>query len=253
MPVVRLEPGAPFPDPRGAGPLGLVAVGGDLRPESLLEAYSKGIFPWFQRGRVVFWFSPDPRMVLLPRELRVSRSLAKTLRKGIFQVTLDRDFLGVMEGCATVERRHEQGTWITRDMIRAYGRLHDMGYAHSVEAWRNGKLVGGLYGISLGAAFFGESMFARESDASKVAFVHLVRQLDSWGFHIVDCQVPTEHLARFGATEWSRKRFLQALRIALREPTRRGRWAFDPPRAAPLEGAIPVEPAPTPPRRTPPS
>lgn len=234
MPVVHLEPGTPLPDPRGAGPLGLVAIGGDLHPERLLEAYSKGIFPWFQKGRTVFWFCPDPRMVLLPWDLHVSRSLAKTLRRGKFEVTMDRDFAGVMRGCAEAKRPGQPGTWITRDMMRAYGRLHEMGYAHSVEAWRGGKLAGGLYGLSLGAAFFGESMFARESDASKVAFVRLVRQLDAWGFQMVDCQVPTDHLSRFGATEWSRKRFLEGLRLALREPTRRGRWRFDPPRGETL-------------------
>ncbi len=230
MPVVHLEPGTPLPDPRSAGPLGLVAIGGELDPERLLEAYSKGIFPWFQRGRTVFWFCPDPRMVLLPWDLHVSRSLGKTLRRARFEVTMDRDFAAVMRGCAGARRPGQPGTWITRDMLRAYGRLHEMGYAHSVETWREDRLVGGLYGVSLGAAFFGESMFARESDASKVALVRLVQQLDAWGFQMVDCQVPTDHLSRFGATEWSRKRFLEGLRLALREPTRRGRWRFDPPR-----------------------
>ncbi len=227
MPVVFLEPGAAFPDPRRAGPVGLVAVGGDLRPESLLEAYSKGIFPWFQRGRTVFWFSPDPRLVLLPWDLRVGRSLRKTLRRAVFEVTLDTAFEAVIRGCAAADRPGQEGTWITRDMIQAYCRLHEMGYAHSAEAWKRGKLAGGVYGVSLGGVFFGESMFSRASDASKAAFVHLVRQLDLWGFQMVDCQVHTEHLARFGAVEWSRARFLQGLRRALGEPTRRGRWSYE--------------------------
>ena len=222
--VPFLEPGTPLPDPRAAGRAGLVAVGGDLRPGTLLDAYSKGIFPWYDREPVL-WHSPDPRMVLLPSDLRVSRSLRRTIKRGTFDVRLDTVFERVIRSCAEVPRRGERGTWITPAMIEAYCRLHDMGYAHSAESYRDGALAGGLYGVSLGAAFFAESMFTREDDASKVALVALVTQIRAWGFQIFDCQVHTDHAARFGATEWPRDRFLRALATALREPGRRGRWA----------------------------
>jgi len=215
----------PFPDPRKADPEGLVACGGDLHPDRVLAAYAQGIFPWPSDARTpLLWFSPDPRMVLRPAELHVSRSLQRTLNKGAFTVTFDTAFAEVIQACATTRRRNQRGTWITPDMIQAYVTLHEMGYAHSVEAWHEGHLAGGLYGVSLGAAFFGESMFCRQPDASKVAFVHLVRRLQAWNFHFVDCQIYTEHLARFGATPWPRARFLAALAHALEQPTRRGSW-----------------------------
>lgn len=234
MPVYRLSDAIAFPPPEGADPSGLVAVGGDLSPERLLAAYENGIFPWPLVERPLLWFSPDPRMVLRPREITISRSLRKTLRRGVYEVRLDTAFERVVRRCAEVPRRGEAGTWITSDMAEAYTRLNQLGFAHSAEAWEDGALVGGLYGVSLGASFFGESMFADRPDASKVAFAVLVRQLDAWGFDLVDCQVHTEHLARFGAEEWSRRRFLAALRRSLEAPTRRGPWKLDLP-ASPEE------------------
>jgi leucyl/phenylalanyl-tRNA--protein transferase len=225
MPRQRFANPWAFPDPNRADADGLVAYGGDLRPERLLAAYAQGIFPWPHDERwPLLWFSPDPRMVLVPSALHVSRSLRKTLRHGDFEVRFDTAFAQVIHACATIPRPTQRGTWITADMIQAYCVLHELGFAHCVETWADGALVGGLYGVSLGAAFFGESMFARRTDASKVAFVRLVQHLQAWQFHFVDCQMHTPHLARFGAVEWPRKRFLQALRDALREPTRRGRW-----------------------------
>jgi leucyl/phenylalanyl-tRNA--protein transferase len=205
---------------------GLLAVGGDLSPERLALAYASGIFPWYEDGQPILWHSPDPRMVLRAGDLQVSRSLAKTLRHNLYEVTLDRAFRGVVEACAGTPRPGQRGTWITAEMIDAYEELHRRGLAHSVEAWQDGSLVGGLYGVSLGAAFFGESMFARAPDASKAAFVRLVQQLQQWDIDLIDCQVHTHHLARFGAQEWPRSRYLRALRSALASPTRAGLWAF---------------------------
>jgi leucyl/phenylalanyl-tRNA--protein transferase len=213
----------PFPDPAGADAYGLLAYGGDLNPERLVSAYAHGVFPWYESGPIL-WFSPDPRMVLLPAELRVNRSLRKNLARRRFEVRMDSAFEDVIRSCAEVPRPDQSGTWVTPDMIEAYCRLHELGLAHSVESWREGQLVGGVYGVSLGAAFFGESMFARQSDASKVAFVHLVHQIERWGFHFLDCQVYTEHTARLGAKPWPRARFLQELSTALEAPTRRGPW-----------------------------
>lgn len=222
----------PFPDPRAADRRGLLAYGGDLEPERLLAAYAQGVFPWYDEDPIL-WYSPDPRMLLVPGELRVGRSLAKRVRARPYALTLDRAFGDVIRACATAPRPGQDGTWIGPDMIDAYRRLHALGFAHSVEAWAPPsasdapRLVGGLYGVSLGRAFFGESMFADEPDASKVAFVALVRQLEVWGFDFVDCQVRTAHLARFGARDWPRGEFLAALDRALAAETRRGSWAFD--------------------------
>lgn len=229
MPVFRLNARLAFPPPELADESGLLAVGGDLRPERLLLAYSLGIFPWYSEGLPILWYSPDPRLVLESGELVVSRSLKKTLRRGRYRVTLDTAFDRVIRACADAPRPGQHGTWITEDMVRAYGRLHELGYAHSAEAWHGEQLVGGLYGVSLGAGFFGESMFARAGDASKVAFVTLVEQLARWGIHLIDCQVHTEHLERFGAAEWPRERFLRSLAGALEKPTRSGRWRLDTP------------------------
>jgi leucyl/phenylalanyl-tRNA--protein transferase len=226
VPVFRLDERLAFPPPEHAED-GLLAVGGDLRPERLLLAYSLGIFPWYEEGQPILWHSPSLRMVLLAPEIHVSRSLKKALKGGAFRLTLDTAFADVVKSCATIRRPGQRGTWITRDMEKAYGELHRQGFAHSVEAWQGAKLVGGLYGMSLGAAFFGESMFARAEDASKVALVALCLQLTAWDMPLVDCQVYTDHLARFGATEWPRARFLSALRKALKQPTRRGAWRFD--------------------------
>lgn len=216
-----------FPPPELAEQSGLLAVGGDLRPERLLLAYSLGIFPWYSEGTPILWHSPDPRMVLCASELHISRSLRKAIRREPYEIRLDSAFDQVISGCARSERPGQDGTWITTEMTEAYLELHRRGYAHSAEAWQGGELVGGLYGVSLGRAFFGESMFARRPDASKIAFVHLIRWLQSWGVELVDCQVHTEHLARLGATEWPRARFLAALRDALEQPTRLGPWSLE--------------------------
>jgi leucyl/phenylalanyl-tRNA--protein transferase len=218
----------PFPDPRKADAEGLIAYGGDLNPQRVLAAYAQGIFPWpYDAASPLLWFSPDPRMVLRPAELHISRSLRGVLNKQSFDVRFDTAFAEVIRQCATVRRPGQKGTWITDAMIQSYCRLHEMGFAHSAEAWSEGKLVGGLYGVSLGAAFFGESMFARQPNASKVAFVHLVRHLQVWDFQLFDCQVHTEHVARLGATPWPRARFLKMLEKALEEPTRKGLWRTD--------------------------
>lgn len=226
MPVFRLDERLAFPPVEGAED-GLLAVGGDLRPERLVLAYSSGIFPWYEAGQPILWHSPDPRMVLRAPDLRVPRSLRKTLRKSAYRITLDTAFERVIGGCAATRRPGQRTTWITTEMKAAYADLHRRGLAHSVEAWRGDELVGGLYGVSLGAAFFGESMFARAPDASKAAFVTLVYQLVAWQINLVDCQVYTDHLARFGAAEWPRERYLRTLRAALRRPTRRGPWRFE--------------------------
>lgn len=228
VPIYRLTRELSFPLPQEAEPSGLLAVGGDLQPERLLLAYSMGIFPWYDDELPILWHSPDPRMVLRPRELRVSRSLRRLLRQRPFAIRLDGAFERVIRSCAQVHRKDQDGTWITAEMIDAYAALAELGYAHCAEAWAEGELVGGLYGVSLGGCFFGESMFALRPDASKVAFVALVRQLEAWDFDLVDCQIRTEHLARFGASEWRRGRFLAALRESLERPTRRGPWQLDP-------------------------
>jgi leucyl/phenylalanyl-tRNA--protein transferase len=227
VPVYRLGRELAFPPPEAAEPGGLLAVGGDLAPERLLLAYSQGIFPWYDETLPILWHSPDPRMVLVPGELHVSRSLERTLRRRTFRLTLDAAFARVIAACARTPRRHGPGTWITPEMNAAYLRLHEQGHAHSAEAWCEGELAGGVYGVALGACFFGESMFTRRSDASKAAFATLVRQLERWGFALLDCQVYTAHLARFGAREWPRARFLRHLRRALGRETRRGPWRLD--------------------------
>jgi leucyl/phenylalanyl-tRNA--protein transferase len=226
MPILRLDHRLAFP-PVDDAEDGLLAVGGDLRPERLLLAYRSGIFPWYSEGQPILWHSPDPRMVLVTRDLVVPRSLRKTMRKQAYRLSLDTAFGKVVAACASVERPGQSGTWITPDMQAAYRELHRRGLAHSAEAWQDARLVGGLYGVSLGGAFFGESMFALAPDASKVAFVRLVEQLVRWGIGLVDCQVHTDHLARFGAVEWPRKRYLAALKKALASPTRTGPWRFE--------------------------
>jgi len=222
--VYRLGQRLAFPPPGEAEPDGLLAVGGDLKPRRLLLAYSRGIFPW--QGNPPLWFSPDPRWVLVPSALHVSRSLARRLARGEYEVRVDTAFERVIRACAAVERPGQEGTWIGADLIEAYCRMHELGFAHSVEAWLGDELAGGLYGLSLGGVFFGESMFTVRSDASKVAFASLVRQLAAWGFDFVDCQVHTPHIARFGAVAWPRERFLRELARSLERPTRRGRWRF---------------------------
>ena len=227
MTIYRLFDEPVFPDPEEADPDGLLAVGGDLSPQRLLTAYSNGIFPWYAENSPILWWSTNPRLVLIPDEFHLPRSLGRVLRGGTFSFTLDRDFSGVISGCARSPRPGQEGTWIVDEMVEAYTLLHRLGYAHSVEAWRDGELVGGLYGISLGSAFFGESMFYTVPDASKAAFAVLVGQLAAWGFTLIDCQQSTHHLLRFGAREMQRFRFLAALREAMDAPTREGAWRFD--------------------------
>jgi leucyl/phenylalanyl-tRNA--protein transferase len=224
MPIFRLIDEPIFPPPDYSDPSGLLAVGGDLSSERLLEAYRLGIFPWYSDDQPILWWSPDPRFVLHLEDFHVSRSLRKTLRRGIFQVTADRVFDEVIAACAGVTRQGQNGTWITAEMMEAYSDLHGLGYAHSVETWFEGKLVGGIYGVSLGKAFFGESMFHYKTDASKVALAALVEKLKSWDFHFLDAQMTTEHMMSLGAREVSRRVFLKQLRSALGHPTKRGKW-----------------------------
>ena len=209
-----------------AEPNGLLAVGGDLAPRRLLAAYRHGIFPWYSEGDPILWWSPDPRMVLAPGELRVTRSLAKTLRNKAYEVRFDTAFDEVMRGCAA-PREDQRGTWITAEMRAAYGRLHDLGYAHSVETWVDGRLAGGLYGVAIGRVFFGESMFTRVRDASKIAFVHLVRRLEREDYRLIDCQMHTEHLASLGAREIARREFSRRVKDLVDYSRPPGRWTED--------------------------
>jgi leucyl/phenylalanyl-tRNA---protein transferase len=227
VPIFRLDERVVFPPPELADSSGLLAVEGDLRPERLLLAYSMGIFPWPCEGFPLLWHSPDPRFVLKLDLLHVPRRLAKLMRKRPYAITLDQGFRRVIEACAKMPRPRQDGTWIDQAMVEAYCELHRLGFAHSVEAWLDGELVGGLYGVSLGAAFFGESMFATQPDASKIGFVTMLRQLERWRINLIDAQVHTDHLERFGAEHVPRKRYLALLAQALKQPTRRGSWQLD--------------------------
>ena len=219
-----------FPPLEAASPEGLLAVGGDLSPERLVRAYRRGIFPWFNPGQPILWWSPDPRCVLYPEEFRASRSLRKSLRNRGYRITLDRAFGQVIRACAAPRRgQADGGTWITSDMREAYVKLHQLGIAHSVETWRGEELVGGLYGVALGGVFFGESMFSRATDASKAALCILARHLQAWHFSLIDCQVSSAHLFRLGAVEIPRARFAEELTRGLRRPGRPGRWELETP------------------------
>lgn len=211
MPIFRLTSELSFPDPRLAGPEGLLAVGGDLSPQRLLLAYSLGIFPWYGSGEPLLWWSPDPRCVLFPDEVRVSRRLQRTMRSGAFLVTCNRAFDAVVAACAETRLQAGEETWLVPEMQQAYRRLHTLGYAHSIEAWQGGVLAGGLYGVAIGRFFFGESMFHRVTDASKVVLVALCCHLAEKRFELLDCQVPNPHLFRMGATQLSRAAFLDRL------------------------------------------
>lgn len=216
-----------FPSPHLARKDGLLAIGGDLSQQRLLLAYRLGIFPWFSDDNPIMWWSPDPRLVLYPREFRISKSLDKTIKKNIFRVTMDTAFEQVIKACADVRLKKHEGTWIVGEMIRSYCQLHESGFAHSVEAWYNGKLAGGVYGVSLGGYFFGESMFTRIDNASKVALVALVKYLETLFFDVIDCQVTTAHLIQFGAREITRVKFLEQLEKSLQKPTHRGKWVSE--------------------------
>ena len=207
-------------------PDGLLAVGGDLSIERLLAAYRRGIFPWYSGDQPILWWSPDPRSVLFPENLHISRSLRKTLRKQLFTITFDTAFADVIQACSET-RADGLGTWITDEMQQAYLHLHEVGYAHSGECWLNGKLVGGLYGVAMGKVFFGESMFSRVTDASKVAFVFLVRQLQHWQFEMIDCQIQTAYLNQFGAELIPRSRFVQLLEQYCKQPGSNDVWKID--------------------------
>ncbi|MGD8690223.1 MAG: leucyl/phenylalanyl-tRNA--protein transferase [Gammaproteobacteria bacterium] len=219
------DPADAFPPVSAAltEPEGLLAAGGDLSPERLLAAYRMGIFPWYEAGQPILWWSPNPRAVLFADELRISRSLRKTLRRGLFEPRLDCDFAAVVDACAA-PRAGQRGTWITPEMSAAYCRLHQLGWAHSVETWQQGRLVGGLYGVAIGRVFFGESMFSRVSDASKVALAHLVRECRTRGIEMIDCQLPSPHLARLGARLLERGEFLSRLRELTDPADEPGKW-----------------------------
>lgn len=240
MPVFQLDPRVAFPDPDLAEDDGLLAVGGDLSPARLLLAYSLGIFPWFNEGDPILWWSPDPRCVVLRGEEHIPRSTLRKLRRGDFEIRMDTAFKAVMRACAEAPRKGQEGTWISEAMVEAYVALHAAGYAHSVEAWRGGELVGGVYGVSLGAAFFGESMFARVPDASKAAFAALCVRAWDWDFQFIDAQVPTAHLERLGARLVGRDEFRARLQRAMQVPGRVGAWAWEPPSRNPWAGPEPT-------------
>ena len=210
-----------------AEPNGLLCAGGDLSPQRILEAYRNGIFPWYSPGEPILWWSPDPRMVLAPSELKISRSLRRTLRAGSYQVKLDSDFPAVIRACARTRRKGQAGTWISGEMQAAYGSLHELGFAHSVETWLDDKLIGGLYGLAIGKMFYGESMFSHVTDASKIALAHLCRHLDAQGFGLIDCQMNTPHLASLGAREITRGEFIARLRELTAIAPAHQRWPVD--------------------------
>ncbi len=225
MPIYQLNDTHVFPNPELATADGLLAIGGDLSPERIIKAYSLGIFPWYSYEQPILWWSPNPRMVLFPDNFKRNKSLRKVVKSGKYTVTFDQNFPEIINSCATVSRIDQEGeTWITNDMINAYISLHDLGIAHSVEVHFKGKIVGGLYGLSLGRCFFGESMFHRETDASKVALWHLVDRLMDWEFDLIDVQQETDHLKSLGANIISRKEFLHLLSDSLQKDSIIGNW-----------------------------
>lgn len=222
------NPRQPFPSPNQAmrDPNGLLAIGGDLSATRLLSAYAQGIFPWYNPDEPILWWCPDPRAVLFPSDFHVSRSLARRLRKPDYAVTLNRAFPAVLEACSA-PRTRGRGTWLGAEMKHAYQDLHERGHAQSIEVWQGRELAGGLYGVSLGRAFYGESMFSRIDDGSKIALHYLCRQLRAWDFELMDCQISSPHLATLGAVEIPREQFLGRLRAAVAQPAPTGRWRFD--------------------------
>ncbi|MDR1662603.1 MAG: leucyl/phenylalanyl-tRNA--protein transferase [Azoarcus sp.] len=227
IPWLRNTDGFPPPELALREPNGLLCAGGDLTSQRIVRAYINGIFPWYSPGEPILWWSPDPRMALFPGEFRISRTLRKTLRKGGYRVRLDTRFEAVIEACAGTPRPGQAGTWITPEIKAAYVRLHALGYAHSVETWIGEQLAGGLYGIAIGKMFYGESMFARVADASKIAIAHLVRFLGEQGFGLIDCQMRTAHLASLGAREIPRDDFIRCVRTLTAIPPLCGRWPAD--------------------------
>ncbi len=215
MPLFRLSERLDFPPAWLARSDGLLCLGGDLSAQRILLAYENGIFPWFSDNEPILWWSPDPRLVLFPDDIRISRSLKKKIRKNLFRITIDHAFEQTILSCARPRKKEPGGTWLVPEMIEAYIRLHHLGYAHSIETWRHGRLVGGLYGISMGGVFFGESMFSFEADASKTALVTLALYLQQWNFDLIDCQVTTSHLLSMGATEISRHDYLDRIHDSL--------------------------------------
>ena len=224
MPVYQLIDKCIFPDPELADISGLLAIGGDLSSDRLLNAYRNGIFPWFSEGEPIMWWSPDPRMVLFTEEFKRSKNLKRLLKRNRFKVTIDYSFADIIKSCSNVPRLNQDGTWITNDMIEAYIKLNRQGYAHSVEVWENEDLVGGLYGISLGRCFFGESMFHKVTDASKVALWHLVDLLKTLGINLIDVQQETDHLRSMGAKTIIRKDFIHLLKSLMQFDDLKGNW-----------------------------
>lgn len=222
--MYKLSNALEFPHPKYADEDGFLAFGGDLSPQRLLLAYANGIFPWYNPEDPILWWSPDPRMLLFPDNLKVSKSMRKVLQRNYFDICYDTAFEEVIRACAAVPRTGQEGTWITEDILQAYIKMHELGFAHSVEAWQDGQLVGGLYGISLGKCFFGESMFAKVSNASKAAFISMVQKLTRLDFKLIDCQIYTKHLASLGASEIPREVFLEYLAENAKEETIRGSW-----------------------------
>ncbi|MEO0581153.1 MAG: leucyl/phenylalanyl-tRNA--protein transferase [Bacteroidota bacterium] len=224
MPVYQLPDEPIFPHPQLAEPDGLLAIGGDLSVDRLIQGYATGVFPWYNEEEPILWWSPDPRFILYPDQLKVSKSMKQVLRRKTFEITYDQDFGQVIRNCQQIPRPGQAGTWITPDMIAAYEALHQEGWAHSVEVWQQGQLVGGLYGVSLGTCFFGESMFAKVSNASKAGFITLIQDLKAANFQLIDCQIYTAHLASLGATSISRLTFLEHLNAFLEHQSIRGNW-----------------------------
>jgi len=225
MPVYQIPDELLFPDPELAEEDGLLGVGGDLSPARLLLAYASGIFPWFSKGEPIMWWSPDPRCVLRPEKLKISTSLRQALKKSNYEIRFDTCCEEVIQQCSAAKRKGQRGTWITREMVDAYIRLHEMGYAHSTEVFMDGKLAGGLYGISIGGTYSGESMFHLRPEASKIALYHLVQRLKEWKFPLIDCQVTNQHLLSLGAEEMLRKEFMKQLGKNLEKPGHQSAWA----------------------------
>jgi leucyl/phenylalanyl-tRNA--protein transferase len=225
MPVYRLSKELIFPAPELADEDGLLGVGGDLSPERLLIAYANGIFPWYSKGEPIMWWSPEPRCVLHPDRLKVSTSLRQALKKEDYDIRFDTVFADVIRECSTTPRKGQRGTWITKEMQQAYIRLHELGFAHSTEVFMDGELVGGLYGVSIGLTYSGESMFHRKPEASKIALFHLAARLKEWGYPLIDCQVTNKHLLSLGAEEMPRKEFLKQVKKNREKKGREGTWA----------------------------